>query len=106
MGARVFPGWFDPLFLTPGPGAFRKINPAKLFSLKTLPDLTGHPCPSRFWTTSNACSRQEISVQAQRMAPLTVGASLTKTYKTPGGSRIYVPASFSLEVIFASGLTN
>src|SRR5258707_6286009 len=78
MGARVFPGWFDPSFLTPGSGAFRKTNLEKLFSLKTSPDLTGHPCPSQCWTTSNACSRQEISAQAQRTAQLMGEASLTR----------------------------
>src|SRR5713226_4820916 len=86
MGARVSPGWFDPSFLTPGSGVFRKTNPEKLFSLKTSPDLTGHPCPSQCWTTSNVCSKQEISVQVQRTARSTVGASLTKQPRLVAGA--------------------
>src|SRR5258707_12252624 len=88
MGARVFPGWFDPSFLTPGSGAFRKTNLEKLFSLKTSPDLTGHPCPRQCWTTSNVCSKQEISVQVQRTARSTVGASLTKQPRLVAGGEL------------------
>src|SRR5258707_14743470 len=100
MGARVSPGWFDPSFLTPGSGVFRKTNLEKLFSLKTSPDLTGHPCPSQCWTTSNVCSKQEISVQVQRTARSTVGASLTRTSKTRGGRGFSFPPDFYLYIGF------